>query len=167
MNIYYVYAYLRKSDNTPYYIGKGKGNRAFKKHVGVSVPDDKSKIIILEKNLTEIGALALERRYIRWWGRKDIGTGILINRTEGGDGSSGCILSEETKRKMSLARKGNSNKSIATRLKISISLKGKPKSPEHTAKMIASQKGKKLSEETRAKMSAARTGKKRGPYKRS
>lgn len=59
MNIYYVYAYLRKSDNTPYYIGKGKHNRAFVKHHGVSVPKDRSKIVFLEANLSNVGALAL------------------------------------------------------------------------------------------------------------
>lgn len=84
--IYYVYAYLRKNNSTPYYIGKGRGNRAYNKNHTVSVPTDKSKIAFLETNLSEIGALALERRYIRWYGRKINNTGILHNITEGGDG---------------------------------------------------------------------------------
>jgi hypothetical protein len=41
------------------------------------------------------------------FGRKDLGTGILHNRTDGGDGSSGWVPSEETKRKISEAHKGN------------------------------------------------------------
>lgn len=59
-----------------------------KKHK-IAVPKDTSRIVFLEKNLTEIGAYVLERRYIRWYGSKDNKTGILRNKTDGGEGTSG------------------------------------------------------------------------------
>jgi hypothetical protein len=69
----------------------------------------------MERGLTEIGACALERFYIRWYGRKDLMTGILLNRTSGGEGVSGLIsarkgkrdfISDTTRRKMSVAKLG-------------------------------------------------------------
>lgn len=103
---YYVYAYLRKSDHTPYYIGKGIDDRAWNKGHSVSLPTNKHLIVILEENLTELGALALERRYIHWYGRKDNKTGILRNLTDGGEGHSGAKHRPNTIIRMKAVRTG-------------------------------------------------------------
>jgi hypothetical protein len=95
MNIFYVYFYLRSTDSdvagkgTPYYVGKGKDNRAYVKHGKIPIPKHKNDIILVEQNLTEIQAFILERYYIRWFGRKDNDSGILLNKTDGGEGVSG------------------------------------------------------------------------------
>lgn len=99
---YYVYAYLRESDFSPYYIGKGKGKRAWDtrgRHSGT--PKNYNNIIILASNLDEQEALVLERQLIAWYGRKNKGTGILRNLTDGGDGVTGRVYTEEDRRRCS------------------------------------------------------------------
>jgi hypothetical protein len=96
---YYTYAYLRE-DRTPYYIGKGKGYRIYSTHRKVKLPKDKSRIIFLKQNLTEEEAFKHEIYMIAVFGRKDLGTGILRNLTDGGDGTSGFIVSNESRKKM-------------------------------------------------------------------
>jgi hypothetical protein len=162
MLIYYVYAYLR-SDGTPYYIGKGKEARAFAKSTNHYPPEDKSRIVFIKENLDEYEALDLEKRMIRWYGRKDLGTGILRNLTDGGEGSSGSVRSEETKRKISEVRK-NRKSSEETKRKISEANKGNKnrsghKHSEETRRKI-SEATKKQSEDTRRKRSEAQKGRK-------
>lgn len=107
---YYTYAYLRE-DKTPYYIGKGRGRRIHQKHNGF-YPPEKDRRIFLKQNLTEEEAFRHEIYMIFVFGRKDLGTGILHNKTNGGEGPSGHLnsrkgksLSEEHKRKLSDAAK--------------------------------------------------------------
>jgi hypothetical protein len=145
---YYTYAYLRE-DGTPYYIGKGKGKRIHSKQKITKPPKDKSKIIFLKQNLTEEESFKHEIYMIGVFGRKDLGTGILRNRTNGGDGASGAIRSLEFKENL---RNLNKNKVL---------------SKEHKIKISEAQKGdknhnygKSASQKTREKMSASRKGEK-------
>ena len=128
MNNFYTYAYLRE-DRTPYYIGKGSGKRVYvRQGRTVLIPKDRNRIILLKQNLTEEEAFRHEKYMIAVFGRKDLGTGILRNLTDGGEGTSGIIAwniggkcSEEWKKKVSESKKGKA-RDKETREKISKSL---------------------------------------------
>jgi hypothetical protein len=97
----YVYAYLRE-DGTPYYIGKGKGARAFTGPHNVVIPP-KERIELLYENISDKEACDIETSLIKKYGRKDLGTGILRNLTSGGEGA---IPGPSVRQKLSDAKKG-------------------------------------------------------------
>lgn len=122
-NIYYVYAYLRE-DGTPYYIGKGKGKRAYNKNHTINLPHDISRIVMLVENVEEHVAHQLEMQYIEQYGRIDNESGILRNLTNGGEGSSGRIISDEVKAKIRMSLK-DKPRTIESKLKQSEVMKGR------------------------------------------
>jgi hypothetical protein len=180
LHIFYTYAYLRK-DGTPYYIGKGQGKRAFSKHHKIRPPRDKSRVLFLKTGLTEDEAFKHEIYMIAVFGRKDLGTGILRNRTNGGDGGSGRVVSEEERLKKVVStrevrQRMTEKEKIEWRRKIAESLKGQSWSEETKRKRkenpyipsvqarrknANSHRGKKRSAETIRKMKEAR--KRRAP----
>jgi len=136
---YYTYAYLRE-DGTPYYIGKGKAGRITNSLHRIAIPKNEERIIYLKKNLTDEEARKHEIYMIAVLGRKDLGTGILRNMTDGGEGCAGRVISQETKRKISRSHKGR-KKSEAHRKAMSISAKKRKASDKWKASASASLKG--------------------------
>lgn len=105
MDNFYVYMYLRSKNSkhgatgTPYYIGKGKGMRAYSKSHRVRPPVDRTMIVFVARDIPESEAFALEMSLIAKHGRIDNGTGCLRNLTDGGEGPSGAIASPKTRAK--------------------------------------------------------------------
>jgi hypothetical protein len=165
---FYVYAYLR-TDGTPYYIGKGTGNRAWNKHRRGSwwwCPPAAAQIKVLCASLGEKEAFEWEAALISLLGRKDNGTGCLMNLSDGGEGQSGYSHSLLTKAKLSSAAKGRAPRPVSdeTRKKISDANKGKSKPPEQIAKMRLCLTGKKQPAEVSAKRGQALAAKAASKY---
>ena len=110
----YVYTHTRLDTNEIFYVGIGtqdnyiRASRTANRSVFWKNITKKTgwKIDIVFDNLTWEEACEKEKQLISFYGRKDIGTGILVNHTNGGDGSNGRIFSKETRKKMSKTRKG-------------------------------------------------------------
>lgn len=160
--MYYTYLWLRE-DGTPYYVGKGSKDRAFINH-GRKVtmcPTDPARILI-QGFTSEEEAFAAEVFLISYYGRKDLGSGVLYNQTEGGENPPsfrGRKHSDDTRMRMSQAALGN-QRSLGTRKseefcrRLSERMLGKRYGLGNKSRT-----GQKASEETRAKHRAAQVGK--------
>jgi hypothetical protein len=148
---FYTYMYLRQKGATPYYVGKGCGDRAYSTNRIIHRPDADARILVQYWG-SEQEAFEMERWYIRLWGRKDNGTGILRNMTDGGEGASGIVLTPEARKNRSEGLRGRWY-SEETRRKIGEANRGRHTSPETRRKMSEARIGMRFSDEHRRKMS--------------
>lgn len=130
-----LYRHIRLDTNQVFYIGIGKDEkRAYNKR-GRSYRwkdvayNNEYEVQILKRDLTWEDACELEIMLIAYYGRLDLGTGILVNMTDGGEGVNGVIRSQETKDKIGLGHKGQKRSQEAI-LKMS-----KPRSERTKARM--------------------------------
>jgi hypothetical protein len=156
---HYVYMYLRESNGTPYYVGKGKGDRYKEKH-RVNIPPKEENIVFVAKDLTNEEACNLEKLLISQYGRKDLGEGILHNQTDGGD--SGDTSKSESYQIWlhTVARNPDSDyvKMLSHKMKTSNPMFNpeiaiKSQTLEARKKRGESQRGKVISEDTRKRLS--------------
>ena len=101
--IYYVYSHINAITKEVFYIGKGKDKRAYikrgrSKYWKRIVNKYGYEIEIIHSNLSNEEACKLEKEYILKYGRRDIGTGILINFTDGGEGTLNRPMNDKTKK---------------------------------------------------------------------
>ena len=174
MNKYYVYMYL-DLDNIPFYIGKGRKKRhKTYNHLDKSYQNNllknkirkvgatNVKIHFLNENLTEEEAFYWERYWIKYIGRRDLKEGTLCNLTDGGEGPSGLVHSDETKQRISKINKGHIV-STETRQKMRDVHKGYVASAGAKQKLSKAAEGHVHSVETKQKIGDANRGRKLCP----
>jgi len=147
-NRFYTYAYLRK-DRTPYYIGKGTRYRLFESNGKPCSVPPKDRVLILKNNLTEEEAFKHETYMINVFGRK-IDGGILLNKTFGGEGASGRIVKDITRKILKEKCSGwrHTPEAIEKIRQSSFGRKMPLKSEEQKRKISNTLKGRKLPKET-------------------
>lgn len=97
---FYIYAHYRNDTGEVFYIGKGEGNR-HKSKQGRNpywhniVKAHGYTIEILEHYESEDEAFQAEQDLIAELGRKDLGKGLLVNMSDGGEGASGAVRTPE------------------------------------------------------------------------
>lgn len=133
-NEYYVYAHYKKGTDEIFYVGKGKGNRAYDYHRRSDFwKKIKNKhgfdVKLIKIELSEYDALLLESKLIKKYGKIKDG-GLLCNLTDGFDGLSGFKHNEKTKLIMRDKAIGRKNITDNGRDKIRMSNKNRVNNPD-------------------------------------
>ena len=97
-----LYRHIRIDKNEPFYIGIGKEeSRAYsqksRNKYWKNIAKKGYEVEILFEDLTWEQACEKEKEFIALYGRKDLKTGILVNLTDGGEGTLRYRHKEETK----------------------------------------------------------------------
>lgn len=145
-----------RPDGTPFYVGVGSGRRArwpLRNPLADSIrakierEGGQVRVAIVHYRTREL-CLEAEMSLIAKFGRRDNGTGILANLSDGGERAANP--GPETRAKISAARRGT-KASEATRQKQSAVRTGRKQSPETIAKRAASLRGRKQDPEAVAR----------------
>ena len=156
---FYSYLWLR-DDGSPYYVGKGAGRRAFFSfgHGRMKCPKNPACIVIFPM-LNEAEAFESEIALIDLFGRKDLGTGCLVNLTSGGEGASGHSPSLDTRAKTSAALMGHAvSEKTREKLRGNKCALGCKRTQAYRDAVRQRRLGKKTSPATREKQSLVKLG---------
>lgn len=154
-NVFYTYVHIRIDTNKVFYVGKGKGNRAYvtkrrNAHWNNIVAKTPYTIHIVKDNLSEHDAFKLEIELIKQYGISN-----LCNLCLGGEGASGNKHTDSWKKEKSIANSGRNNPMFGISLLHSV---------ETRLKISEGNKGRKVSEITRNKISKAVSGSNNGMH---
>jgi hypothetical protein len=164
---FYIYRHIRPDINEVFYIGKGyrmskshsvRSHEKYGRNKWWKSIVDKNKgnynIEIIYECETEQEVNKKEIEFIELYGRRDLGKGTLVNLTNGGDGSINVKVSEETRKKLSIAFSGEKHPNFGKKLSKQTCQK-KSESMKNSYKNLA---GKKLPEWWKDKIRQTKIG---------
>lgn len=152
--MFYTYLWLRE-DGTPYYVGKGSGNRAIAWHKRLGNAPEGRVVLYVAKD--EADAFETEVALIWYYGRKDLDTGCLRNLTDGGENPPRTTL--QSAAKGAAKRKGVKCPEVSLRMRGNQFAKGVVFSEERRKYLSYKLTGKVKTQETCQRISKAKKGK--------